>query len=49
MGQDPGSRDAAAGSLNVSRSTFDGWCDGRGASQEAMVRRLMTLIDTTSR
>jgi hypothetical protein len=40
-----GGRDAAAESLRVSRSTFDGWCDGRGASQERMVRRLMTLTD----
>ncbi|MGC5781738.1 hypothetical protein [Methylobacterium sp. NFXW15] len=42
-----GGRDAAAESLRVSRKTFDGWCDGRGAGQEAMVRRLMTVIDGT--
>lgn len=41
-----GGRDAAAAALRVSRKTFDGWCDGRGASQERMVRRLMTLIPT---
>ncbi|KQP91364.1 hypothetical protein ASF60_18140 [Methylobacterium sp. Leaf113] len=40
-----GGRDRAADALRVSRSTFDGWCDGRGASQERMVRRLMTLTD----
>jgi hypothetical protein len=40
-----GSRDAAAHWLRVSRKTFDGWCDGRGASQEKMARRLMTLTD----
>lgn len=40
-----GGRDAAADALKVSRATFDGWCDGRGASQEGMVRRLMTLTD----
>ncbi|MCJ2040837.1 hypothetical protein MKK55_18055 [Methylobacterium sp. J-059] len=40
-----GGRDAAAAALRVSRKTFDGWCDGRSAAQEAMARRLMTLID----
>ncbi len=40
-----GSRDEAAHWLRVSRKTFDGWCDGRGASQEKMARRLMTLTD----
>ncbi|ACS39670.1 MULTISPECIES: hypothetical protein [Methylorubrum] len=40
-----GGRDAAAAALRLSRKTFDGWCDGRGAGQEAMVRRLMTLTD----
>lgn len=38
-----GGRDAAAAALRVSRKTYDGWCDGRGAGQEGMVRRLMTL------
>lgn len=40
-----GGRDAAAEALRVSRKTLDGWCDGRGAAQEGMARRLMTLID----
>ena len=40
-----GGRDAAAAALRVSRKTLDGWCDGRGAGQEGMVRRLMTLTD----
>lgn len=39
-----GGRDAAAAALRVSRKTFDGWCDGRGAGHEGMVRRLMTLV-----
>ncbi|WP_419952761.1 hypothetical protein [Methylobacterium sp.] len=41
-----GGRDAAADALQVSRATFDGWCDGRGAAQDRMIRRLMTLTDT---
>ncbi|MCJ2023237.1 hypothetical protein [Methylobacterium sp. J-067] len=43
-----GGRDTAAAALRVSRKTFDGWCDGRGAGQEAMVRRLMTLTDANT-
>jgi hypothetical protein len=35
----------AAGQLRVPRKTYDGWCDGRMPASEAMVRRLMTLID----
>ena len=38
-------RDAAAADLRVGRKTFDGWCDGRGAAQEAMARRLTNLTD----
>ncbi|KST61234.1 hypothetical protein AO398_00680 [Methylobacterium sp. GXS13] len=40
-----GGRNAAAAVRRVGRKTFDGWCGGRGAAQEAMARRLMTLAD----
>jgi hypothetical protein len=37
-----------AGQLRVPRKTYDGWCDGRTPASEAMVRRMMTLIDATA-
>lgn len=43
-----GGRDGAAAALRVSRKTFDGWCDGRGAGQETMIRRLMVLTDANT-
>jgi hypothetical protein len=39
------SRDEAATALRVPRKTYDGWCDGRMPEREAMIRRMMSLID----
>lgn len=41
-------RDNAAAALAVPRSTYDGWCAGRTAPHEAMIRRLMTLFDSSA-
>ncbi len=39
------SRERAASELRVPRPSYNGWCVGRIPQHEAMIRRMMTLID----
>ena len=41
-------RDQAAAELRVPRSTYDGWCAGKGPAIEGPLRRLMELIEAAS-